>query len=200
MLSLAFPRQSGVGIGLVLAPLSVKPASLPTKPKSRFRMTTHFVTSLASPEAWAHSAAERPTVRRRYCNLEGRNMKAGRTTPTSIGEYIAVSPPEVRSILERIRVTIKEAAPAAEEKISYQMPTFTLNGNLVHFAAFKKHIGFYPPVRDKKLKADTSIYAGEKGNLRFPLDKPIPYALINKLVKARVRENQERADGKRKKG
>ena len=125
-------------------------------------------------------------------------MKAGRTTPTSIDEYIAASPPEVRSILQRIRVTIQEAAPAAEEKISYQIPTFTLNGNLVHFAAFKKHIGFYPPVRDEKLRAETSVYAGEKGNLRFPLDQPIPYGLIRKLVKARVRENQERADERKK--
>ena len=125
-------------------------------------------------------------------------MKAGRTTPTSIDEYIAASPPEVRSILQRIRVTIQKAAPAAEEKISYQIPTFTLNGNLVHFAAFKKHIGFYPPVRDEKLRAETSVYAGEKGNLRFPLDQPIPYGLIRKLVKARVRENQERADERKK--
>lgn len=125
--------------------------------------------------------------------------KTGRTTPTSIDEYIAASPPEVRSILEKIRVTIKKAAPAAEEKISYQIPTFTLHGNLVHFAAFKKHIGFYPPVRDEELRAETSIYAGEKGNLRFPLDKPIPYALISKLVKARVMKNQERADKKKKK-
>jgi uncharacterized protein YdhG (YjbR/CyaY superfamily) len=131
-------------------------------------------------------------------------MKADRATPASINEYITAAAPEVRSILGKIRETIKKAAPAAEEKISYRMPTFTLKGNLVYFAAFKSHIGFYPPVRDRKLRVEASVYAGEKGNLRFPLDKPIPYALISRLVKARVRENQERADEekrkKRKKG
>ena len=124
-------------------------------------------------------------------------VKADRATPTSIDEYVAAAPLEVRSILERIRRTIQKAAPAAEEKISYQIPTFTLKGNLVHFAAFQKHIGFYPPVRDKKVRAEASSYAGEKGNLKFPLDEPIPYALISRIVKARVRENQERADKKK---
>jgi len=126
-------------------------------------------------------------------------MEADRTTPASIDEYIAAARPEVQPILERIRETIQQAAPAAEEKISYQMPAFTLDGALVYFAAFKKHIGFYPPVRDEKLMVEASAYAGEKGNLRFPLDEPIPYALISKLVKARVRENRERADEKKKK-
>jgi uncharacterized protein YdhG (YjbR/CyaY superfamily) len=127
-------------------------------------------------------------------------MEADRTTPASIDDYIAAARPEVQPILERIRDTIQQAAPAAKEKISYQMPAFTLDGALVYFAAFKKHIGFYPPVRDKKLMVEASAYAGEKGNLRFPLDEPIPYDLISKLVKARVRENRERADGKKKKG
>lgn len=127
-------------------------------------------------------------------------MKADRTTPASIDDYIAAARPEVQPILERIRDTIRQAAPAAEEKISYQMPAFTLGGALVYFAAFKHHIGFYPPVRDAKLRAETSPYAGEKGNLRFPLDQPIPYALIGKLVEARVRENQERANRKKQKG
>jgi uncharacterized protein YdhG (YjbR/CyaY superfamily) len=126
-------------------------------------------------------------------------LKADHTRPTTIDEYIAAFSSEVRSILERIRVTIKEAAPDAEETISYQIPTFTLKGHLVYFGAFKKHIGFYPPVRDEKLRRETSIYAGEKGNLRFPLDKPIPYTLISKIVKARVRENQEAEDLKRRK-
>ena len=127
-------------------------------------------------------------------------MRADRAAPTSIDEYIAAAPREVRSILEKIRKTIQKAAPAAQEKISYQIPTFTLQGNLVHFAAFQKHIGFYPPVRDKKVRIEASVYAGEKGNLRFPLDRPIPYALIGRIVKARVRENQERADERKKKG
>lgn len=126
-------------------------------------------------------------------------MRADRATPTSIDEYIAAAPAEVRPILKRIRGTIQKAAPAAEEKISYQIPTFTLKGNLVHFAAFKKHIGFYPPVRDRKVRIEASVYAGEKGNLRFPLDRPIPYALISRIVKARIRENQERADERKKK-
>lgn len=126
-------------------------------------------------------------------------MKIAKTTPATIDEYIAAFSPEVRSILEMIRVTIKKAAPAAKEKISYQMPAFTLEGDLVYFGAFKKHIGFYPPVRDEKLRAEAATYAGEKGNLRFPLDEPIPYTLISKLVKARVRENQERADAKKRK-
>jgi uncharacterized protein YdhG (YjbR/CyaY superfamily) len=126
-------------------------------------------------------------------------MKADHTTPTTIDEYIAGFSPEVRSVLERIRETIRKAAPGAEEKISYQMPTFTLEGHLVYFGAFKKHIGFYPPVRDEKLRREASIYEGEKGNLKFPLDKPIPYTLIGKIVKIRVRENQKAEDPKRRK-
>jgi uncharacterized protein YdhG (YjbR/CyaY superfamily) len=99
----------------------------------------------------------------------------------------------VQSILGRIRATIKEAAPDAEERISYQMPTFTLKGkDLVYFGAFKKHVGFYPPVRaDEKLREEISIYEGERGNLRFPLDKPFPYTLIGKIVKARVEQNRK---------
>lgn len=120
-------------------------------------------------------------------------MKAARTTPATIDEYIAAFPPEVRAILQKIRAVVHEAAPAAVEKISYRIPTFALEGNLVHFAAFKQHIGFYPPIGDEALRAEAAAYAGEKGNLRFPLDKPMPYALIRKLVKARVRENHERA-------
>ena len=127
-------------------------------------------------------------------------MKADPTAPTGIDDYIAAAAPEVRPILQKVRETIRKAAPAATEKISYQIPTFALDGNLVHFAAFKKHIGFYPPVRDEKLREEASVYAGEKGNLRFPLDKPIPYALIGRLVKARVKENRERADERKRKG
>ena len=96
-------------------------------------------------------------------------------------------------------MTIKKAAPKAEEKISYQIPSFTLKGHLVYFGAFKKHIGFYPPVRDKTLRRETSIYEGEKGNLRFPFDRPIPYNLISKIVKARVRENQKKENTKKRK-
>jgi uncharacterized protein YdhG (YjbR/CyaY superfamily) len=123
--------------------------------------------------------------------IDGGNWRADRMAPKTIDEYIAAFPPEVQAILRKIRATIKKAAPDAEERISYQMPTFTLNGPLVYFGAFKKHIGLYPPVRgDENLMGEISIYEGEKGNLRFPLDKPIPYALISKIVKVRIRENQ----------
>jgi uncharacterized protein YdhG (YjbR/CyaY superfamily) len=118
--------------------------------------------------------------------------------PKNIDEYIASFSPEVQSILEKIRSTITEAAPDAEEKISYRMPTFALMGNLVHFAAFKNHIGLYPPVKgDEKLNAEITPYRGEKGNLKFPLDEPIPYTLISKIVKFRVKEQLARAESKR---
>lgn len=126
-------------------------------------------------------------------------MATRRATPKSIDKYIASFSPEVQAILERIRLTIRKAAPGAQETISYNIPTFTLNGALVHFAAFKKHIGFYPPVRgDARLEKAASTYAGEKGNLRFPLDQPIPYGLIEKLVKLRVKQNLLKARASRK--
>jgi uncharacterized protein YdhG (YjbR/CyaY superfamily) len=124
---------------------------------------------------------------------------AGRSTPGTIDEYIAAFPPNVRSILEKIRLTIRKAAPQAEEKISYKIPAFALDGDLIYFAAFKKHIGVYPPVRgDKKLSQELSRYRGEKGNLKFPLDEPIPYGLIARVVKFRVKEHSERVRTKRK--
>ena len=118
-------------------------------------------------------------------------MLAGRGTPRNIDEYITSFPPDVGAILEKIRLTIRKAAPAAQETISYKMPTFTLSGTLVHFAAFKKHIGFYPPVHEKSLKPLVARYAGPKGNLQFPLCEPIPHALIARIVKARVRERRK---------
>jgi uncharacterized protein YdhG (YjbR/CyaY superfamily) len=128
-------------------------------------------------------------------------MAIRRATPKTIDEYIAPFSPDVREILEKIRLTIRSAAPAAREKISYQIPTFEWNGALVHFAAFKKHIGFYPPVRaDAKLVKAVSSYAGEKGNLRFPLDEPIPYDLIERIVKLRVKQNTAKAAAKGKRG
>jgi uncharacterized protein YdhG (YjbR/CyaY superfamily) len=126
--------------------------------------------------------------------------KGGFVAPKNIDEYIASFSPEVQSILEKIRSTIAEAAPDAEEKISYRMPTFALMGNLVHFAAFKNHIGLYPPVKgDEKLNVEIAPYRGEKGNLRFPLDGPIPYTLISKIVKFRVKEQLATAESKRRK-
>jgi uncharacterized protein YdhG (YjbR/CyaY superfamily) len=124
-------------------------------------------------------------------------MESKKVGFTSIDEYIAAFPKEIQQILEEIRATIKAAAPEAEEKISYQMPTFTLKGNLVHFAAFKKHIGFYPvPTGIEKFKKELSAYQGAKGSVQFPLDKPIPHALISKIVKFRVKENLAKAKGK----
>lgn len=126
-------------------------------------------------------------------------MAPRRTAPKSIDEYIAVFSPEVQAILERIRSTISKAAPGAQETISYGIPTFTLSGALVHFAAFKNHIGFFPPVKgDAKLQKALSRYAGEKGNLRFPLDQPIPYGLIERIVKVRVKRNLAKAAAKEK--
>lgn len=119
-------------------------------------------------------------------------MNDSEKKPETIDEYIIVCTPNVRPILERIRSTIRKAAPAAEERISYRMPAFFQDGALVYFAAFKKHIGFYPPVRDESLRSELTKYAGEKGNLRFPLDEPIPYSLITRIVKTRLRENRDR--------
>jgi uncharacterized protein YdhG (YjbR/CyaY superfamily) len=121
--------------------------------------------------------------------------------PGGIDEYIAGFPTDVQAILQKIRVTIRKAAPDAQETISYKIPAFTLNGQLVYFAAFKNHIGFYPPVAggDKKFQNEKSLYEGPKGNLQFPLDQPIPYALIGKIVKLRVKENLDKARAKGKK-
>ena len=124
-------------------------------------------------------------------------METSRKVPTTIDEYIASFPKDVQEILEKIRKTIHEAAPEADEAISYQMPAFKFHGNLVYFAAFKKHIGFYPiPSGIEKFKAELSIYKQGKGSVQFPLDKPIPYDLVSQIVKFRVEENLRKAAGK----
>jgi len=127
-------------------------------------------------------------------------MRTNQTAPRNIDEYIAGFPPDVQEILEKIRTTIRKAAPDAEETIKYQMPTFTLKGNLVYFAAFTKHIGFYPvPTGIEKFKKELAAYEQGKGSVQFPLDRPIPYGLISKIVKFRVKENLARAaKGKQK--
>jgi uncharacterized protein YdhG (YjbR/CyaY superfamily) len=125
-------------------------------------------------------------------------MSTGPAAPKDIDEYIAGFSDEVQEILEKIRMTIRKAAPDAAEAIKYRMPTFTLKGNLVHFAAFKKHIGFYPAPRGiEEFKDELSAYEGAKGSVRFPLGKPVPYDLIGQIVKFRVRNNLERADTKK---
>ena len=127
-------------------------------------------------------------------------MEENKITYKSIDEYILQFPPEVQEILKTLRKVIKESAPDAEEKISYQMPTFVLHGNLVHFAAFKNHIGFYPtPSGIDAFKHELSEYKGAKGSVQFPIEKPLPYELISEIVKFRVAENIKQAEDKLKK-
>jgi uncharacterized protein YdhG (YjbR/CyaY superfamily) len=119
--------------------------------------------------------------------------------PSSVDEYIASFEPEIRAVLQKVRATVRAAAPGAAEVISYRMPALKQNGVLVYFAAFKSHIGFYPPITgDTKLEQEASVYAGEKGNLRFPMDKPIPYKLIGALTKLRARQDAESVVAKRR--
>ena len=127
-------------------------------------------------------------------------MEENKINFNAIDEYILQFPPEVQEILKTLRNVIKESAPEATEKISYQMPTFVLHGNLVHFAAYKKHIGFYPdPSGIEAFKNELSEYKGAKGSVQFPIEKPLPYELISKIVKFRVAENIKRAEVKLKK-
>jgi len=113
---------------------------------------------------------------------------------TTVEEYLVALPAETRAVLDRIRATIRKAAPGAEERLSYRMPTFFLDGVLVHVGAFKNHIGLFPPVKgDRKLMQEIAQYAGEKGNLQFPLGGRVPYALIGRIVELRVAQNRERA-------
>jgi uncharacterized protein YdhG (YjbR/CyaY superfamily) len=117
--------------------------------------------------------------------------------PTHVDAYIAGFPEDVQTILEQIRATVKEAAPEATETIKYAIPAYTLKGNLVYFAAFKNHIGFYAaPTGNEAFKKDLSAYKTGKGSIQFPLDKPIPLTLIAKIVKFRVKENLEKAEKK----
>jgi uncharacterized protein YdhG (YjbR/CyaY superfamily) len=118
----------------------------------------------------------------------------------NIDDYIATFPGDVQEVLQQVRTIIHKAAPEAEEAISYQMPTFKLNGNLVHFAAWKNHIGFYPtPSGTKEFQKELSQYAVAKGSIQFPLDEPMPLALITKIVRFRVKENQENQKAKARK-
>ncbi|PKM50464.1 MAG: hypothetical protein CVV02_11020 [Firmicutes bacterium HGW-Firmicutes-7] len=127
-------------------------------------------------------------------------MEGNKITSESIDEYIAKFAPEVQEILQTLRKVIKESAPDAEEKISWQMPTFVLHGNLVHFAAYKNHIGFYPaPSGIDAFKYELSEYKGAKGSVQFPIEKTLPYELISEIVKFRVAENIKQAKGKLKK-
>ena len=117
---------------------------------------------------------------------------------TNIDEYIASFPEDVQKILQQVRATIKKAAPKAEETISYAIPTFVLNGNLVHFAGYKNHIGFYPaPSAGIAFKKELSKYKTGKGSVQFPLDHAMPLKLISDIVKFRVAENMEKVKKKK---
>jgi uncharacterized protein YdhG (YjbR/CyaY superfamily) len=123
-----------------------------------------------------------------------------RAKPQTIDEYIAAFPPDVQKILEKIRLTIRKAAPRAQETISYGIPAFRSHGVLVYFAAFKQHIGFFPPVRgDAALTRAAARYAGAKGNLRFPYDAPIPYELIARITRLKVKQDLLKGSEPRKK-
>jgi uncharacterized protein YdhG (YjbR/CyaY superfamily) len=128
-------------------------------------------------------------------------MKSGSKGFASIDEYIATFPEDIQKVLQEIRSTIKAAAPDAVEKISYQMPTFYQKGNVVHFAAFKNHIGFYPAPSGIETFADElASYQSGKGTLQFPIDKPLPLELITRIVQFRVAENLNKAELKKHKG
>jgi uncharacterized protein YdhG (YjbR/CyaY superfamily) len=129
---------------------------------------------------------------------KGDGMKSGSKGFLSIDEYIATFPEDIQKKLEEMRATIKAAAPDAEEKISYQMPTFYQKGNLVHFAAFKTHIGFYPaPSGIEMLGDELARYQSGKGTLQFPIDQPLPLDLITRVVQFRVEENLAKAELKK---
>ena len=127
-------------------------------------------------------------------------MQPNKVVPKDISEYIAGFPKSIQETLEKLRLTIRRAAPGAEEVISYQMPAFKYHGILVYFAGYKNHIGFYPTSSGiAAFQHEFSDYKWSKGAVQFPNDKPLPVSLISKIVKFRVRENAEKANLKSKK-
>lgn len=126
-------------------------------------------------------------------------MKSYKALPKNIDEYIVGFSADVQSKLQQVRTTIKKTAPDAEESISYGIPTFKLNGSLVHFAAFNQHIGFYPtPTGIEEFEKELSVYKQGKGSVQFPLDKPLPLDLISNIAKLRVKKNLENTLTKKK--
>ncbi len=120
-------------------------------------------------------------------------------TPATIDEYIAAFPPAIQRLLEDVRRTIHQAAPAAQEAIRYGIPTFVLHGNLVHFGAFRTHIGFYPtPSAIAAFEDELAAYATAKGSIQFPLHQPLPLDLITRIVHFRVEEVQQQAAARKK--
>lgn len=127
-------------------------------------------------------------------------MKAAAAEPKDIDAYIAGFPDEVQERLQKVRATIAKAAPAATEAIKYRLPTFVLHGNLIHFGAFKTHLGLYAtPTGHAKFAEELAPYVSGKGSVQFPFDKPIPYALIGRIAKFRAKENEELAAVRKKK-
>lgn len=129
-------------------------------------------------------------------------MKSRPPATKNIDEYIACFPEDVQDILQMIRAAVKNAAPQAEETISYQIPAFTINGKaFIYFAAFKKHISVYPaPRKAKEFKEELAGYSGGKGTVQFPLDKPIPFALVTRITKYRATEALAKSAAKQKRG
>lgn len=124
-------------------------------------------------------------------------MPTSRKTPKSFADYLERFPKDVQQRLQKMRLTVKKAAPQAKEKMSYGIPAFSLHGMLVWFAAFKNHIGFYPRTSAiAAFKKELSAYKGAKGSVQFPLDKPLPFPLISRMVKFRVKENLSKAKQK----
>lgn len=125
-------------------------------------------------------------------------MKKEKAVAKNVDEYLKAYPADVRIIMEKLRQTIKTAAPKAEEVISYQMPAYKYHGMLVYFSGWKNHIGFYPTSSGTNaFKKELSVYKGAKGSVQFPLNKVIPFSLISKIVKFRVKENEEKAEAKK---
>ncbi len=127
-------------------------------------------------------------------------MKIDTNIPKDIDEYIAGFPAEVQAKLRKVRTTIAKAAPRSKEAIKYRLPTFVQNGNLVHFGAFQKHIGVYAmPTGHAKFQRELTAYESGKGSVQFPIDKPIPYALIGQIVKFRVQEDAAKSATRKQK-
>ena len=126
-------------------------------------------------------------------------MKRGMAPAKTVDDYLKPFPPAVRNTLQKLRQKIKTAAPEAEEVISYMMPAYKQHGALVYFGGYKTHIGFYPTGRGiEAFKKELSAYEGSKGTVRFPIDKPLPFGLISRIVKFRVKENKEKFAAKKK--
>jgi uncharacterized protein YdhG (YjbR/CyaY superfamily) len=163
----------------------------------RNALTQFWVGTVESHFHFAWRVGAVGVLRRLVTFTEANNMPMKRTQARNIDAYIAACPQDVQAKLQELRAIIRKAAPEAEETINYAIPTFTLNGNLVHFAAFKNHIGFYPaPSGITAFKKELSGYAQAKGSVQFPLDQPLPLKLITRIVKFRVKENLAKAKKK----